>query len=98
MSLFDHLNTGISAFTTDFVKSENTIYKNQLFSSTSGPLITKLSIVISNLDSSSSSVSMTESGVVLAWDRGQFLANVSFYNSPRQRIASYTCGPIIGGT
>jgi len=93
--VFDHTEAGISAFTTDFVKTENTFTKNELFSSTRGPLVQN-SIVIGNSDSTSFK-SFTEAGVVLAWDRGELLDNVTFYNFPDNNSRAIR-GPIVEGT
>ena len=77
--VFDHSQTGIEAKTIIGNQDYNSNYKNTFYSS-AGPLIQN-AIVIGNSDSSSSQ-SISESGIIVAWDRGELLENVSFYNFP----------------
>ena len=77
--VFDHSQTGIEAKTIIGNQDYNSNYKNTFYSS-AGPLIQN-AIVIGNSDSSSSQ-SVSESGIIVAWDRGELLENVSFYNFP----------------
>ena len=93
--VFDHSATGIEAKTIVSNKAENTLYKNTFFSNSSGPLIQN-TIVIGNSDSSSST-SISESGIVVAWDRGELLENVAFYNFPDSGSRAIR-GPFIDGT
>ena len=93
--VFDHSETGIEGKTTVGNKAENTPYKNTFYSNSSGPLIQN-TVVIGNSDSSSSQ-SISESGIVLAWDRGLLLEKVSFYNFPSSGSRAIR-GPFIDGT
>ena len=92
--VFDHSETGLSALTMGNVVNENTEYATELFSPTNGAALENC-IVIGNSDSSAST-SISESGVVLAWDRGERLENVSFYNFPNSNSRAIR-GPIIDG-
>lgn len=95
MVLFDHKESCIETKTIVGNLVENTPYKNTFFSNSSGPLIQN-AIIIGNSDSSSQT-SITESGMVVAWDRGQLLENISFYNFPDNSSRAIR-GPFIIGT
>ena len=84
--VFDHLQTGIETKTIIENANANTRYKNTFYSNATGPLIQN-AIVIGNSDSSSSQ-SLSESGIVIAWDRGELLENISFYNFPSKTSRS----------
>ena len=78
--VFDHSETGIEAKTMAGNQDINSIYQSTFYSNVSGPLIQN-AIVIGNSDSTSRQ-SISESGIVVAWDRGELLEKVSFYNFP----------------
>ena len=91
---FDNSETGLSAFTNGAWK-ENNFYNTALYSSIQGAVLENC-IIIGNTDSTSPK-SISESGVVLAWDRGVLLSNVSFYNFPDSNSKAIR-GPYIDGT
>ncbi|CAF0710276.1 unnamed protein product [Brachionus calyciflorus] len=77
---FDHESAGIETKTIIFNDDVNTRYKTTFFDATKGPLIAD-SIIAGNSDSSKP-VSITQSGLIVAWDRGLLVQNVSFFNFP----------------
>ena len=95
MVVYDQATTGIETKSIYGNKGSNTNYKSTFFDENNGPLIAD-SIFIGNSDSSSSN-SISESGMVIAWDRGQLLKSLSFYNFPNQGSKAIR-GPFIIGT
>jgi len=94
LTVFDHATTGIETKTIFANEQVNTAYKSTFYSNTSGPLIAD-SIIIGNSNGALSS-SISESGMVLAWDRGQLLQSVKFYNFPDAGSRAIR-GPFITG-
>ena len=94
-TVFDHASSGIETKTIVSNLNENTAYVNTFYSNQTGPLIAD-TVIIGNSDTSQGT-SITESGLVVAWDRGQLLQSVSFYNFPSEGTRAIR-GPIIIGT
>jgi len=78
--MFDHTSAGIEAKTTVFNERINSAYGPTFYNESIGTLILD-STIIGNSDSSQTT-SITESGLILAWDRGTYVKNVKFYNFP----------------
>ena len=94
-TVFDHASSGIETKTIFSNLKENTEYVNTFYSNQTGPLIAD-TVIIGNSDTSQGT-SITESGLVVAWDRGQLLQSVSFYNFPSEGTRAIR-GPFIIGT
>ncbi|CAF0756351.1 unnamed protein product [Brachionus calyciflorus] len=77
---FDHASASIEAKQIIFNEDIHSRYSPTFYNETNGPLISD-SIVVGNSDSSKTT-SITPYGVVIAWDRGLLVKNVSFYNFP----------------
>ena len=78
--VFDNSQTGIETKTIVGNENPNSIYQDIFYSNINGSLIQN-ALVIGNSDSASLK-SISESGIVIAWDRGQLLENISFFNFP----------------
>jgi hypothetical protein len=77
---FDHYTTGIESKTIALNTDINTVYAPTMYNHSVGPLINN-AIIIGNTDSNASK-SITTDGLVIAWDRGQSINGVHFYNFP----------------
>ena len=93
--VFDQAVTGIETKTIVSNKLINTPYQMTFYDEAIGPLIAD-TIIVGNSDSSASA-SISESGLVVAWDRGQLIKSVSFYNFPDSASRAIR-GPFIDGT
>ena len=82
MVMFDHAVTGIETNIIAYSQYPNYIPQYTFYNDSLGPLIAN-SIIIGNSDSSSN-YSISESGIVVAWDRGLLLKSVYFYNFPSE--------------
>lgn len=80
------LNEALSANIPNYVP---TFYNEQ-----SGPSIID-TLIVGNTDNTKTS-SLTESGIVLAWDRGQLIKNVTFVNFPNEDSQAFR-GPTVLG-
>ena len=76
---FDDFSVGIETKTIAYNDKANTQYANSFYDEEMGPLIAD-SVIIGNSDQSK--IDNTPSGLVVAWDRGQLIRNVSFLNFP----------------
>ncbi len=95
MVVYDEATTGIETKSIPGSRGSNTNYKSTFYDEVNGPLVAD-SIFIGNSDSSSGN-SISESGMVIAWDRGQLLKSLTFYNFPNQGSKAIR-GPFITGT
>ncbi|RMZ96441.1 fibrocystin-L isoform X1 [Brachionus plicatilis] len=88
------------------IETKNNVYHNHFskniqpliatfYNENTGPAILN-SIIIGNSDNLDTK-SLTESGIVLAWDRGQLIKNVTFINFPSDKSHCMR-GPEIHGT
>ena len=77
--VWDQYSVGIETKTIKFNKDKNTFQSKFFYSDTIGPVVGD-SIIIGNSNGGNSSI--TPSGVVIAWDRGELYSNVSFFNFP----------------
>ena len=93
--VYDHFTTGIETKTIVSNKETNTPYSSTFYKDSIAPLIAD-SIIIGNSDPGGST-SITGSGLVIAWDRGQLLKGISFYNFPSAGTRAIR-GPFIDGT
>lgn len=95
--IYDHFTSGIETKTIVSNKAVNTPYSATFFKESIAPLIAD-SIIIGNSDPlTSGTTSISESGLVIAWDRGQLIKGVSFYNFPSAGSRAIR-GPFIDGT
>ena len=93
--VFDQSVTGIETKTIVSNKLINTPYQMTFYDEAIGPLIAD-TIIVGNSDPTASA-SISESGLVVAWDRGQLIKSVSFYNFPNSASRAIR-GPFIDGT
>ena len=82
MVMYDHAVTAIETNMIAYNQYPNSIAQYTFYNDSLGPLIAN-SIIIGNSDSSSN-YSISESGIVVAWDRGLLLESVYFYNFPSE--------------
>ena len=94
MVVFDHASTGIETKTIFGNNLQNSGYMSTFYNDNTGPLIAN-SIIIGN-SKTSSNRSISESGLIVAWDRGQLLESVSFYNFPSDGTRAIR-GPLLDG-
>jgi hypothetical protein len=78
--VFDHAEASIETKTIIFNEDPNTRQSYSFYNESSGATIAD-TVIIGNSDSSSST-SITPTGIIVAWDRGQLIKNVQFYNFP----------------
>ena len=91
---FDHHDVGIE---TKSIASHQTVHsslRDTFFNEQRGTAILN-SIIVGNSDSSAT-VSKTRSGLVIAWERGLLIRNVSFYNFPNSNSHAIRPTEIIG--
>jgi len=79
--MYDHTSVAIEAKTNAFAEQPNTAYAATFYNETYGCAILN-SKIIGNSTSSTTDDSITQSGLVLPWDRGTLIKNVKFYNFP----------------
>ncbi|CAF0978946.1 unnamed protein product, partial [Brachionus calyciflorus] len=77
---FDHKSVGIETKQIIFNENIQSRYTPTFYNESNGALVAD-SIVVGNSDSTQTT-SITQHGVVIAWDRGLLVKNVSFYNFP----------------
>ena len=80
MLVFDQMSEGIVGRRIMHSPQVNTHYASTFYNESTGPLVAD-SVIIGNTNNSDP-YSITTSGLVLAWDRGQLLKSVYFYNFP----------------
>ena len=78
--IFDHYTAGIDTKSIMFNKLLNTQYSKYFYNSINGPSILN-SVIIGNSNSNATS-SLTPKGLIIAWDRGQLISNVTLANFP----------------
>ena len=80
MLIYDQLTEGIVARRIRHSPDVNTYYGPTFYNESSCPLVSD-SVIIGNTNSSEP-YSLTNSGLVLGYDRGELLKNITFYNFP----------------
>ena len=93
--VYDQLTAGIVSTSIVGNNVPNTKYAATFYNENIGPSI-KDSIIIGNSDSSATS-SIGQNGLIIAWDRGQLIKNVTFINFPDINSVAIE-GPVIAGT
>ena len=78
--VYDHTTAGIETKTIQYNSDVQSNYSAYFYNESSGPTIMN-SVIIGNSNSSSNS-SITPLGLVIAWDRGELIKNVTFINFP----------------
>ncbi len=78
--VYDQSTAGIESKTIVSNQDANTPYSQYFYNGAIGPSIVN-SVIIGNSDPAAVS-SITNIGLVLAWDRGQLIDNVTFINFP----------------
>ncbi len=91
---FDHFSAGMEIKTITFNENANTQYAYTFYNENIGSLISD-SIIVGNSQTSSSR-SITPTGIIVAWDRGLLVKNVSFYNFP-DTSSQAIVPPVIAG-
>lgn len=76
-----------------FSQDANTPYKSTFYNSNIGTIISD-SFVIGN--SKDNKTSYTPDGIEIAWDRGQLIKNVAFYNFPEKNSNALRPAIIVG--
>jgi hypothetical protein len=76
--VYDHVTAGIETKTIVSNKAANTPYSAYFFNANTGPSIVN-SIIIGNSNPAATS-SITRKGLIIAWERGQLIQNVSIIN------------------
>jgi hypothetical protein len=79
-TVYDHFTTGIETQTVIFNQNANTGYQSSFYNENIGALVAD-SLIIGNSNANAVS-SITQSGLVVAWDRGELIKNVTFINFP----------------
>jgi hypothetical protein len=92
---FDETSEGIAAKTTVHAPDVNSGYASIFYSNTAGPAVAD-SYIIGNSDNTASTA-LTQLGLVIAWDRGQLVNNVTFINFPDSNSVAIR-PPVIDGT
>ena len=78
--IYDTVSCGIETKTIISNSIPNTIYSAYFYNATIGPSIVN-SIIIGNSDPLATTA-ITNKGLIIAWDRGQLIKNVTFINFP----------------
>jgi hypothetical protein len=78
--VYDHATAGIETKTIQNNSDFQSTYSAYFYNESTGPTIMN-SVIIGNSNSSSNS-SITPLGLVIAWDRGELIKNVTFINFP----------------
>ena len=92
--LFDNAEAGIETKNIAFNEDSNTAKATNFYSSALGSTIAD-TIIIGN-SNSAAPTSITPTGLIFAWDRGQLVKNVSFYNFPSSNSQAMSAPIIIG--
>lgn len=92
-TIWDHYSEGIATKTMVGYQAPNSLYANTFYNENTGTVVAD-SIIIGN--SLGGTQSYTIDGIVVPWDRGQLVKNVSFYNFPAASSRAMRC-PIIAG-
>ena len=90
--LFDNAEAGIE--TKNIVFYEDLYFSTSFYSSELGSKIAD-TIIIGN-SNTAASTSITPTGLIFAWDRGQLVTNLSFYNFPDSSSRAMSAPIIIG--
>lgn len=91
--VYDQYSSGMTTQTIHYNQDYNTPYQSTFYNQNTGALIAD-SLVIGN--SSSNPSSNTPSGIILAWDRGQLIKNITFINFPDPATQAMRAVEIIG--
>ena len=91
--VYDHFSSGITTQTIKYHQDYNTPYKSTFYSLTTGAVVAD-SVIIGNSRMNSST--NTPSGLVLPWDRGLIVSNVTFINFPDPNTQAMRAVEIIG--
>lgn len=91
--VYDHYTSGMTTQTNHFHEEYNTPYQSTFYNLITGPLVAD-SVVIGN--SSLNPANNTPTGIILPWDRGEILKNISFINFPYQNSQAMRAVEIIG--
>ncbi len=91
-TMWDMSSTGIDNKILIFNKDVNSRYKFTFYNDTNGNSLVD-SVIIGN---SEGDLSLANSGVSLAWDRGQLIKNVAFYNFENEGSSAFEVTSING--
>ena len=92
--VYDHTTSGIETKSIVSNKNANTPYSKYFYNDTNGPSIVN-AVIIGNSDPAAVS-SITNAGLVLAWDRGQLIENVTLINFPDANSVAIEATTIAG--
>ncbi len=93
-TVYDHVSNGIAALTIVGNPVVNTPYMSTFFSPSLGPAVADSFIIGNSLNAATTN---THIGLLLAWDRGELIQNVSFINFPNSETTAIR-PPVIAGT
>lgn len=92
--LWDHYSVSLETKTLKYNQDINSYEKSFFYNENLGPIL-KDSIIIGN-SKSDDTKSVTTSGLVIAWDRGQLISNISFFNFPSEKSHTIRATEILG--
>ena len=79
-TVWDQYSEGIAAKTLIYNENPNSNYKQAFYNENIGGLVADSVIIGNSLPTATPTDQNTPSGLVLAWDRGELIKNVAFYN------------------
>lgn len=91
--VYDHFSSGITTQTIFYSQEYNTPYSSTFYNSVNGAVVAD-SVIVGN--SSANPTNNTPSGLILTWDRGQLVQNVTFINFPTPDTQAMRAVEIIG--
>jgi len=92
-TIWDQYTHGIATNSIISNENANSQYSNYFYDQKSGTSIEDSVIIGNSLNNVNS---YTPHGIVIAWDRGQIVKNVTFYNFPDSKTSAFTAPFIIG--
>jgi hypothetical protein len=92
-TVWDHYTHGIATNSIISNSNANSAYSNLFYDQKSGTSIEDSTIIGNSLNNAKS---YTPHGIVIAWDRGQLVNNVTFYNFPDPTTSAFIA-PFIAG-
>lgn len=92
-TVYDHFSSGITTQTIFYSQDYNTPYSSAFYSSLTGSMVAD-TVIVGN--SSTNPTNNTPSGLILTWDRGELVQNVTFINFPYAESQAMRATEIVG--